>query len=52
MKSYKLRNMPDSVHQMLLQKQADFQKQGKFVSLERVIYIMLKESEKQKRIPD
>jgi hypothetical protein len=47
MKSYKLRNMPDSVHQMLLQKQADFKKQGKFVSLERVIYILLKENSKK-----
>lgn len=52
MKAYKLRNMPDCIHEILLQKQAEFKKQGKFVSLERVIYIMLKDSEKQKRIPD
>lgn len=47
MKTYKLRNMPDCIHEILLQKQDEFKKQGKFVSLERVIYILLKENSKK-----
>lgn len=47
MKSYKLRNMPDSVHQMLVTRQNELKASGRFVSLERIIYILLKENSKK-----
>jgi hypothetical protein len=39
--------MPDCIHEILIQKQAEFKEKGKFVSLERIIYILLKENSKK-----
>jgi len=44
MKTYKLRNMPDDIHELLKKKQKELnERTSRFHSLERVVYMLLKE---------
>ncbi len=48
MKKLHLRNMPEEIHQFLIDEQADARKKGDgLISLERIIYRIIRKSQKK-----